>query len=46
MGTSLNTVPTTERELNELLQGYCTDAKERYDNRKAVIIWTAGNNYI
>lgn len=35
MGTSLNTVPITERELNELLQGYYTDAKERYDNRKS-----------
>lgn len=34
MGTKLNRVPTTERELNELLQNIYLTAKNNYDNRK------------
>lgn len=34
MGTKLNKVPTTERELNELLQNIYLTAKKNYDERK------------
>lgn len=34
MGTKLNKVPTTEKELNELLQNVYLMAKKNYEERK------------
>ena len=34
MGTKLNKVPSTEKELNELLQNIYLTAKKNYDERK------------
>lgn len=34
MGTKLNKIPSSEKELNELLQALFLEAKSNYDNRK------------